>query len=388
MRLCFISAQYLPTVGGVERYTHSLAKKLTELSHESIVITSSLEGQPARETDGAGVEVFRLPSYPLMGGRFPFIRQNARFKALAGEVFALKPDVVVINNHFYSLSVWAARECAKRKIPAILICHGTQYLMTGSALLSAAGRLYEQLCARIIKKRVSRCYGVSRACSKWLETFAIASSGEIYNAVDPDELQAEAASCGEDMRASLGLSAETPLIAYSGRLIAEKGVLQLAEALGAIRGHIPDSAVVMAGDGALKDKLSALGQKGLFLLGEVSHARSLALIKQADALCLPTRSEGFSGVVLEAAALGTPIITTPTGGSPELIPDDRHGLLIPDMRPETIASACVKALGDAQWRERASKNTKTLLLGSFTWDKSASSLLEAARLAISESEGA
>lgn len=388
MRLCFISAQYLPTVGGVERYTHSLTQKLAELSHESIVITSALEGLPARETDGTGIEIFRLPSYPLMDGRFPFIKKNAEFKRLASEAFAPEPDVVVINNHFYSLSVWAARESAARGIPAIMIEHGTQYLMTGSPLLSAAGRLYEQMCARIIKKRVSRCYGVSRACSSWLDTFSISSSGEIYNAVDPDGLEAEAASCKEDIRASLGLSADTPLIAYSGRLIPEKGVLQLAEALGVIRERVPGAAAVMAGAGALKDRLSACGQKGLYLLGEVSHAKSLALIRQADVLCLPTRSEGFSGVVLEAAALGTPIITTPTGGSPELIPDAEHGLLIPDMKSETIASACIKALNDAQWRSRAAENAKTLLLGSFTWDKSASALLEAARLAISESEGA
>ena len=388
MRLCFISAQYLPTVGGVERYTHSLAKKLSSLSHESIIITSSLEGLPVRETDGESTRVFRLPAYPLMGGRFPFIKPSAEFRALASEAFSLKPDVVIINNHFYSLSVWAARECAKRSVPAIMIGHGTQYLMTGAAPLAAAGKLYEHLCADVVKKRVSRCYGVSRACSKWLETFGIISSGEIYNAVDPDELEREAAGCGEDIRASLGLGEKTPMIAYSGRLIPEKGVLGLAEALKAIRAQIPNAAVVMAGGGALKDSLSALGQEGLYLLGEVSHAKSLALIKQADALCLPTRSEGFSGVVLEAAALGTPIITTPTGGSPELIPDSEHGLLIPDMRPETIARECVKALGDAQWRARAAQNAKSLLLSGFTWDKSAAALLEAARLAISEREGA
>ena len=51
MTLCFFSAQYLPTVGGVERYTFNLAKRAVQAGHRVLVVTSALPGLPQEETD-------------------------------------------------------------------------------------------------------------------------------------------------------------------------------------------------------------------------------------------------------------------------------------------------------------------------------------------------
>ena len=52
---CFFSAQYLPTVGGVERYTLNLAKRMVQAGHKAIVVTSALHGLPAHEQDANGI---------------------------------------------------------------------------------------------------------------------------------------------------------------------------------------------------------------------------------------------------------------------------------------------------------------------------------------------
>ena len=57
MKFIIFSAQYLPTVGGVERYTNSLAKKLIAKGHKVSVVTSSLPGQPDVETDSDGIKI-------------------------------------------------------------------------------------------------------------------------------------------------------------------------------------------------------------------------------------------------------------------------------------------------------------------------------------------
>ena len=54
MTLCFFSAQYLPTVGGVERYTFNLAKRAVQAGHRVLVVTSALPGLPQEETDENG----------------------------------------------------------------------------------------------------------------------------------------------------------------------------------------------------------------------------------------------------------------------------------------------------------------------------------------------
>ena len=87
MKFCFFSTQYLPTVGGVERYTFNTARLLTERGHDVTVVTSSLKGLPQQETDSYGIKVVRVPSYPLMNGRFPFVKVTKLLPAMK-KVFA------------------------------------------------------------------------------------------------------------------------------------------------------------------------------------------------------------------------------------------------------------------------------------------------------------
>ena len=61
MTFCFFTAQYLPTPGGVERYTWNLARRCVAAGHRTLIVTSALPGLPARERDAYGLEIFRLP---------------------------------------------------------------------------------------------------------------------------------------------------------------------------------------------------------------------------------------------------------------------------------------------------------------------------------------
>lgn len=371
MDLCFFSAQYLPTVGGVERYTFNLARRCAAAGHRVRVVTSALPGLPEAETDEAGVRVIRLPVWPALGGRFPVLRPGRARPLAARELWDPPPDFCLINTRFYPASLWAARQCHRRGIPAAVVEHGSAYLMTGPAPVRWAGMAYEQLAARLVRRWVPHFYGVSGACCRWLERFGIAAEGCLYNAVDPQELHALAQNAGVNWRARLGLPDSAPLIAYAGRLLPEKGVDALADALPAIRAAVPGAAAVLVGDGPLRGPLAARGAPGLYLPGPAPYAETLALLAQADVFCMPSRSEGFSCTVLEAAALGCPILTTPTGGSPELITGPDCGTLLADRTAPTVAAACVAALTDPAWRRAAAGNARRNLEARFTWEAAA-----------------
>ena len=137
MVICFFSTQYLPTPGGVERYTWNLARRCVAAGHRALVVTASLPGLPARETDPDGIEIFRLPSYPVMGGRFPVLHPFVD----AGDLWAQDIDFAVIQTRMYPQSVWAARQCKRRGIPALVIDHSTGYMMHGG-LAGALGKAY------------------------------------------------------------------------------------------------------------------------------------------------------------------------------------------------------------------------------------------------------
>lgn len=155
--------------------------------------------------------------------------------------------------------------------------------------------------------------------------------------------------------------------------------------MGLIRKEIPDVCLLMAVTGPLLEKYSLDPPAGVFLLGAQPYGDVMALLQQADLFCLPSRSEGFACTVLEAAALGCSIVTTATGGSPDLLISDTYGLLLKDMEPTSISEACIRALSDPQWRANASVLTRQQLLENYTWDCAVGQLYKALGLRSSTS---
>lgn len=372
----FFSAQYLPTAGGVERYTCNLARKLTARGNRVIVATSALQGLPTRETDTDGVEIYRFPSFPFLHGRLPLLRPSREFFRLAKQLWSQNVDFCVINTYFYPLSMYAASQARKRRLPRLVINHGSAWLMTGSKPLELAGKLYEHCAARLCRHDCPGFYGVSEAAAQWLTTFSITPKGVITNAIDPEEVP-HAAAAGTDWRERLRLPSGAPVIAFVGRMIPEKGVDSLLAALPRIRQAHPSACLLMAGTGPLYEKYCQSPPEGAFLLGAQPYPDVLALLKQADIFCLPTRSEGFACTVLESAALGCPILTTATGGSPQLLPDDSYGILLKDMAPDTVADACIRALSDSGWQQTAARKARERLLENYTWDAAVAQLYQA-----------
>lgn len=115
--------------------------------------------------------------------------------------------------------------------------------------------------------------------------------------------------------AILGAEVSRPYVLFAGEVSRWKGVDVLLEAFSEFRREQPSYHLLLAGP--VCDAAFANGNyQGVSFLGEVNHEKVIALIKNADALILPSRSEGLPRVCLEAIALGTKVICPP--GVPEL----------------------------------------------------------------------
>jgi len=382
VRFVFFSAQYLPSIGGIERYTRNLALALTRAGHHVTIVTSSRADAPDAETD-EGVDIVRLDSWPLMGGRFPVPRPTRQFRAQMKKIWSRHIDLVLVNTRFWIMSVWAAWECHHRRLPAIVIEHGSGYLSMGTPLLNALSHVYEHAVARIVHHFVPRFYAVSKKGARWLRTFGLRAEGVLYNAVDISEIEEQARIGTWDARSAYDLEASTPLVVYVGRLIPEKGIRELLEAMTSVRQRCPDAHLLLAGEGPMYDELESLGQDGVIFVGALDHPQALSLLQQADIFCLPSYSEGFSTVVLEAVALETFIVTTPVGGTVELLDTD-YGGLIPGHEPEVIADALIHGLTDPEWRSSAITSAKKRLESTFTWEKTAQEFVRVAQSCASD----
>lgn len=381
MTICFFSAQYLPTVGGVERYTYNLARRVTEAGHRAIVVTSALPGLPEQEVTDEGITVYRLPALLLMNGRFPMPKPGGVFHRQAAELWKNHIDFCLIQTRFYPLSLYAAHAARRRGIPAIVVDHSTGHMPMGTGPVAWAAHLYEHMACRYLRGRGVSFYGVSQAVCRWLEHFGVRPAGTLYNAVDPEELRRTAlAPDARRWREELGVGEGGTLTVFAGRLIPEKGIGELIEAFSQL--DEPGAVLAVAGDGPMMEQLNSRVPAGVRLLGALPWADTQQLIAQADLYCLPTRyAEGFPTTFLEAAACGCPILTSVTGGSGELLPDESYGIQLEAPDTAHLLPALQKALSPAarSWREEAARKTALRLEAHFTWEAVTRHLLEIAQ---------
>ena len=350
------SALYAPHVGGVEAYTAGLAGELARRGRRVTVVTCRLAPEhPARETQPDGVDVLRLPCRPLLGGRLPLLRGRASVRQALSGLAETPPDRVVVNTRFYPLSLAGARFAQRLGLPACVVEHGSAHLSLGNPLANKAVEAYEHRATERIKACGHPFCGVSAAALSWLEHFGIRGRGVVPNAIDPAAFAAQASARG--FRAELGLSPDAFLVAFVGRLVPEKGVDALLQAASeaARRPSLEQVAFAFAGDGPLAPAVRD-ASRNVHALGPLSAPDVAALLRGADAVCLPSRSEGFATVLLEAAAMGTAPLVTHVGGVDELGIAHGRGIVLEDARPSTLLAALERAASQreacAQWGER------------------------------------
>ena len=374
-RIAVFSAQYPPHMGGIENFTQNLAYALAARGDEVVVVTNDTNEIGAGLAREGGFEVVRLPCYPLVDGRLPLPRHCAKWHELIEGLANRDFDGVLVNARFYPHSLLGMKMARKWGVRPVVLDHGSAYLSFSNPVLDPCVRLYEHVMTALGKRFKPAYYGISQKSADWLHTFRIEAEGVITNSINAEAYRE--CSSGRDFRSELLLSESDFLVAFVGRFIPEKGVLAIIEASRSpelLRRHV---AFALAGDGPLADEVQAAQGDSLRWLGRLGKSDVSALLQQADALCLPSRSEGFSTTLLEAAACGCPSITTDVGGARELIPGHGFGTIIPAMSSDDIVNA-IAPLADNRERLKAqSLKCQRLVDESFSWDLTAESVEEA-----------
>jgi len=151
-----------------------------------------------------------------------------------------------------------------------------------------------------------------------------------------------------EARAALSL-ADAPTVLFVGGLTEVKGVRELIAAFTLLRERVPGVQLLLAGDGPLRSELERAGgitsgAESVRFLGSVAHDELPALMNAADVLVLPSHSEGLPVVLMEAAAVGLPVVATDVGGSAQMVALNPASRLIAPGEPEAIADALGEVL--------------------------------------------
>jgi glycosyltransferase involved in cell wall biosynthesis len=166
----------------------------------------------------------------------------------------------------------------------------------------------------------------------------------IPSGVPIDRLRAAAPS-REDARKELGLAPAAFVVAVLGRLVPIKGFDLLVEALPAIAAALPEAHLLIVGGGplraALERRAAELGMTERVTITGAMREPVVGLAA-ADVLVAPSRNEGMGRAIVEAMALGLPVIGAAVGGIPAVFVDGESGRLVPPEDPAALARAVVE----------------------------------------------
>jgi glycosyltransferase involved in cell wall biosynthesis len=161
-----------------------------------------------------------------------------------------------------------------------------------------------------------------------------------------------------------------PPALFFGRFSPSKGVDTILEAAAQLREEGPPFLLVGSGpeEGRLRSEIErrSLGAT-VSMRGWADHRELGSLLSQASMALIPSREENFSLAVLSCMAVGAPLVTTPVGGTPEVVEDGRHGLLVPPGDSATLTAAIRRLRDDPAGAARMGAAAAARVRAEFTW---------------------
>lgn len=342
LRVCHVITGF--DTGGAERVLMQTVSRLDPARFDSLIVSLRSRGQLSAEAERTGVETIHLgmgrrPG-PVTLWRLARILRSRR--------------VAIVHAYLYDASIACrlAGRCAG--VPVVLTSTRAplEYLPRLAWWLD---RVTSRWCQRIIAvsehtaEVIVRVEGIARQ-----KVVVIPNGVDLVRFAPRDVLVA---------RSHWRVDERAFVVASVGRLSEEKGHRYLLQALATARNAIPTLVCLIAGAGPLRHALEAqarvLGLEQVCrFVGDVPEIETV--FAAADVLVLPSVFEGMPNAILEAMAMGCPVIATAVGGSTELVRHGETGFLVPRADPAAIAGALVEVAGAVERRGRMGARSRQI----------------------------
>ncbi|MFP4131476.1 MAG: glycosyltransferase [Thiohalospira sp.] len=329
--------------GGLERMVIDLATAQRAQGHQVAIATLFQPGQLAPEAEAAGVAVHPCHKRP---GPDP-----AALRRLRRTFRAWRPEVIHSHNpvpHQYAVLAAPARRAGRIN---------TRHGLGQAADSRRSRRLY-----RLAMMRTDFAVAVCRAAlEQYIHDGLIPprKGRVIHNGIRVDRFTARDAGRRDALRAELGAAPGGPVVGTVGRLNPAKDQGRLVAAFAGVRQRHPDALLAIVGGGPLeadlrRDITTAGLEDWVFLLGDRDDVP--ALLAALDLFVLPSRTEGYSIALLEAAAAHLPAVVTRVGGNADIVADGLRGRVVPPGDTAALTTAMGELLAAPELRRSMGQN--------------------------------
>ncbi len=343
------------SVGGAERLVVQMAEQL-EHEYEIGILCLDSQGQLWQQCEERGYQLFEIDRPPKWSFR--------TFSKVAEAIARFRPDIIHAHQYTPYLYGTIGKIIARSKARFIFTEHGRHYPDHVSAKRRFANRL------------LIRFTDVVTAVSKFSKDALYENEGlrslpiqVIYNGL---YRAGSEQSVDTDLRAELGLPDHSKVIGCVGSLRQVKNPVFLLRAFAQIAQQNPDTVLVYIGDGPLlvelQEERDRLGlNERVFTLGV--RAPATPYFSQFSVYVLPSLCEAASLALLEAMSYGIPVVVTNRGGSPEIVEDQKSGVVVPSGDEDALAKALQALLDDEDKASRMAGEAQQRVEQTFSFDQ-------------------
>jgi glycosyltransferase involved in cell wall biosynthesis len=388
LRILHVVPAYAPAwrYGGPIRSVHELCRSLARHGHDVHVYTTNVDGPDTLDLptgvpiDRDGVKVWY---YPVQFRPLWYSRGMARKLRETVAYF----DVV----HLHSIFLWptmaAAREAERRRVPYVAAPRGMLVKDLFAKKRRVIKWLWFYLCEKRTLERASAIHATSdlevdeaRRFKLKRPRFVVIANGVTMEAADLATTAPER--CDE-------VIGPKRYVLFVGRINWKKGLDRLVKSMALVS---TDVQLVIAGndEGGYRADVEAIAREcgvvdRVVFTGPVDGSAKAKLFTNASVLALPSYSENFGNVVLEAMACGCPVLVTPEVGLASVVRDTRAGL-VADGEPSVLARALSSILGDVESAREMGRRGRETVQSEFGWDAIATKVEELYRTVVAENE--
>ncbi len=334
--LLFLS--HLSIWGGAQKCLYTLLESLDREKYEPVVILSG-SGDLKTKIDKLKIKtiVLEIP-WVISPDRFPNQIQD-RINKIAQIIHSERIDLVFTNTSVILDGAIAAKICQIPHVWHVLELWSYDPNLKPKAIggLPTFFSIMDLFSDKMI--------GVSNAVKddilQYIETDKV---DVIYTGIKVPNVTREQ----QEVRQSLGLDHRSPVVFFAGELSQRKGILTLIRSIPTVIEKFPKTKFVICGsDGGQAERAEQLIteygiQEQVHLLGFRTDV--IDILNISDLFVLPSEADPLPVVVLEAMALGKPVVATCSGGASEMVSDSVTGFLVPVNDPKSMSDAILNVL--------------------------------------------
>lgn len=391
MRVLMLSWEYPPyIVGGLGRHVAEIVPALREEGVELHLVTPRWSGgEPQEESDGLTVYRVDPPDVPKTDFYTGAWQTNIKLEEVGGRLCEEK-GIELIHNHDWLTAFSAAALKRNFRIPLLSTIHATEQGRARGHLLTDQQRAIHSVewwltyeswrvicCSQFMASEVSSFFKIPLDKIDVIPNGVKADRYSRWDGVDLSRFR------------SMYALPEEQIVFYVGRIVHEKGLHILVEAVPLVLAENPAAKFVIAGTGQLLSALRhrawelGVGDKVLFT-GFIPDDDRDRLYKVASCAVFPSLYEPFGIVALEAMAAKTPVVVSLVGGLQEVVKHAETGITVYPDNVESLAWGINHTLARPDWAAQRAQNAYKAVLEEYNWQRIAQQTIQVYERIIAE----